>query len=135
MIVHMSFSGSGTDFVTIVAKLTPYAAYDTFGWYDINSPSVLHPIVGQYAPAGHKTSDKFTPSANYGFYFENSRINDTWYTQASLYNRIGERSGNQHLAIFESSPAVPEPATLTLFGTGLIGLAGYLRRKVKALEK
>jgi len=136
MIIHMTPSGPGSDFVTIVAQLSPYSAYDTFGWYDINAPSILHPIVGQYAPAGHKKSDKFTPSANYGFYFENSRINDTWYSQASLYNRPGERSGNQHLAIFMTgSPSVPEPATLTLFGTGLIGLAGLLRRKAKSLRR
>jgi hypothetical protein len=30
---------------------------------------------------------------------------------------------------YESGPVVPEPGTLSLFGTGLLGLAGMLRRK------
>jgi len=39
-------------------------------------------------------------------------------------------SGNPMFGDVENFPPVPEPASLTLFGTGLIGLAGALRRKL-----
>jgi hypothetical protein len=42
----------------------------------------------------------------------------------------GYFNGSAGLASGDTSVVVPEPGTLSLFGTGLIGLAGVLRRKL-----
>jgi hypothetical protein len=39
-------------------------------------------------------------------------------------------SGSVSLASGDTTLSVPEPGTLSLFGTGLIGLAGMIRRKL-----
>jgi hypothetical protein len=41
-------------------------------------------------------------------------------------------TGNEPNWNWYASSPVPEPGTLTLFGTGLIGVAGLLRRKLKS---
>jgi hypothetical protein len=36
-----------------------------------------------------------------------------------------------HVALYGSSQPVPEPISMLLFGTGLVGVGGYVRRKFK----
>lgn len=73
-------------------------------------------------------------STYYAFYYENSaEVNGSWSTyDLWLEKGIGEILEVSHLTGYNGSSApVPEPATMILLGTGLIGLAGLGRKRLR----
>lgn len=126
------FSSTGSTFtVTGVGKwLAGMTGSSPHGKVTLFSGSFVGPIdwtlIGQ---SGSKDTYALTGDVK-GVLWNGTTVNLKATEDITILSSAQGAKGIGHITLGNTQLAVPEPGTLSLFGTGLLGIAGMFRRKL-----
>jgi hypothetical protein len=151
---YLLLTGAQTGVPEIEAAITAYLGYDINELYkqDVGAGSDVGALSGSYETVFSNEPDD--PSAATISYVSGPTVGDPayllvkdgnqdpawyffgltgWNGVETLYltDFWPQQGAISHVALYGETAPVPEPATMLLLGTGLLGLAGVSRKKLK----
>jgi hypothetical protein len=101
--------------------------WDFFG-ISISRDNISYTMVGSLGTKGDNIIDVHDVQAS-PYYFDLSTATMAHYVKFEFGAHNPDGSGSRVLDLYAESAPVPEPATMCLFGIGLLGIAGVRRKK------
>lgn len=142
----MGFKGLGTFASPFPAGLSPYTGGENFGWYlktasnsstkywhsqpEINVDSMDHMLTYKmFALSGTSVWIKVGNAAAYEYTFYNPYLLAFEDIEKGSNGRLGDEDYDDTIFLVDRVQPVPEPATMAMLGSGIIGMLGFRRRK------